>query len=55
METHARSETPKELLLEADRGVTESTPFIALTGVMMIVAVAVLAVLAIILIAIFVA
>jgi hypothetical protein len=55
MDTRARSETPRELLLEADRGETESAPFIALTAVMVTVGVAVLAVLAIVLIAIFVA
>ena len=49
------TESPKEFLREADRGESESTPFIALTGVMVIVGLAALAVGAIVLIAILVA
>jgi hypothetical protein len=49
------NESPKELLLEADRGESESTPFTALTGVTVIVGVAVLAVIVVVIAAIFIA
>jgi hypothetical protein len=45
----------KGALLEADRGESESTPFIALTGVTLIVGVAVLAMIVIVIAAIFIA
>ena len=49
------TESPKEILREADRGTHEKTPFIALTGVSMVVALAVAAVVAICVIAILIA
>jgi hypothetical protein len=49
------TESPKEVLREADRGKATSTPFIALAGVHVIVALAVALVIAICVVAIFIA
>jgi hypothetical protein len=49
------TETPKDLAKEAQRGRSERTPWIALTGVTIVVAAVVVAILAVALIVYFVA
>jgi hypothetical protein len=49
------TETPKELVREAERGRSERTPWLALTGVTLVVAAVVAAILVVALIVYFVA
>jgi hypothetical protein len=49
------TESPKEALREVDQGRSESTPFVMLGGVTLVVALAVLAVIVIVVAAIFIA
>jgi hypothetical protein len=51
---NTNTESPKEVLREVDRGTSESTPFVMLGGVTLVVGIAVVAVVAIVVAAIFI-